>query len=522
MVAAAELARHGVRTLLLDKAADVAAHSHAAVLHVRTLEVLEAMGIAERFVRQSFPLEYISLHAFGKSLGGLRLYGTDGPFSGPRTISQHDVETLLALRLDELGVTVERRAELIGLTQDEDGVTLRLGGPDGAESTLRAAFAIGCDGAHSTVRDALGIGFDGERYESFEFVHADCTVRWSYPSGRGYTFVGQDRFLALFPFDAAGSYRVLCARPAPANAEAGEPSLAELQAILRETVDPAADLVEPRWLARWHSGHRIARNFALRRVFLAGDAAHVHVPVGGQGMNIGIQDAFNLAWKLAAVVRGEAAPALADTYEPERRPIAEEVIRGTDRGFHLMVQPGDFASFALKLFGSSVIGLERVQERLRRVLGETAYGYVGGTLSEDLGGTVGPLAGERVIDGVVVRARDRVTLRFLEAIRGEAWPLVLFAGSEGAPVETAVLETVQAALARFGGQLRAFLVTPGAAPGDWPGDVLYDREHLLHDRYGVRGAVFYLIRPDWYVGFRGPAARGEALLGYLGKWLTQK
>jgi peptidoglycan/xylan/chitin deacetylase (PgdA/CDA1 family) len=174
----------------------------------------------------------------------------------------------------------------------------------------------------------------------------------------------------------------------------------------------------------------------------------------------------------------------------------------------------------MKLFGPGVIALEAVQDRLRRVLGEVTINYRASALAEDHGGSIGPIAGDRALDGVAVRAHDRQTLRLLEAMSGARWSLLVFAGLEaegglGGPIETA--RDIQA---RFGGQVAPILITSGAVPPDWPGLALYDRDHLLHERYGVRHAAFYLIRPDWYVGFRAPATRGELLVKYLERWLV--
>ena len=523
LTAAAELARYGVSVRVVDRRAGPVEHSHAAVVHVRSQEVFEAMGVAERIVPIGFPLQYISLSAFGKLLGGIRVHGVDGPYPGPRVISQREVETALAEHAAAQGAAIDRPAEVTGITEAEDGFTIALRRPDGSTEEFQAGYVIGCDGGHSFVRERFGIGFPGERYDGFEFIHADAQLRWSHLSGRGYVYVTKDRLVLLFPFDGAGRYRVLCARTDQDPENHGEPQLDELQAILREVSgDAEAELSEASWLARWRSTHRIAERFQVGRVFLAGDAGHIHVPVGGQGMNTGIQDGFNLAWKLAAVIKGQAQPDLLDTYQSERYPVAEDLLRGTDRGFHLMVQPNDLASFALKLFGSSVIAMEGVQDRLRRVLGEVTINYRPSALAEDHGGSIGPIAGDRAPDGVVVRAADRRTLRLLEAIAGPRWSLLVFAGLEAESGIAALLDLAQQVAQRFGGQVAPVLVTPGAVPEAWPGTALYDRDNLLHERYGVRHAALYLIRPDWYVGFRAPATRGELLLKYLERWLIRE
>jgi 2-polyprenyl-6-methoxyphenol hydroxylase-like FAD-dependent oxidoreductase len=521
LTAAAELARYGISARLVDRRDGPVQHSHAAVVHVRTQEVFEAMGVAERIVPRGYPLQYISLNAFGKLLGGIRVHGVDGPYPGPRVVSQQVVETQLAEHLAALGGAADRPAEVTEIAEAAEGFTITLHRPDGSSEQFHANYLLGCDGGHSFARGRFGIGFPGERYDGFEFIHADAQLSWSHPTGRGYVYVTKDCLVLLFPFDAAGRYRVLCARTDQDPDNHSEPALAEVQAILREVSgDDEAELADASWLARWRSTHRIAERFRAGRVFLAGDAGHIHVPVGGQGMNTGIQDAFNLAWKLAAVIKGGADPALLDSYESERYPVAEDLLKGTDRGFQLMVQPGDLASFAMKLFGSGVIALEAVQDRLRRVLGEVTINYRPSALAEDHGGSIGPIAGDRAPDGVVVRAADRRTLRLLEAIAGPHWSLLVFAGLEAETGLTALVEIGRQVEARFGRQVAPILVTPGRAPAEWPGTVLYDRDNLLHERYGVRHAALYLIRPDWYVGFRAPAPRGELLLKYLERWLV--
>jgi len=519
LTAAAELARHGVRVRVIDRNPGPTLHSRATVVHVRTQETLSAMGLADRFVARAYPLEAISLHAFGKFMGGIRLSGADSAYPMPRIIGQHVTERLLLERLDELAVPVERGVEALGLIDDGERVTLRLR-RGGIESDLAAAYVVAADGADSLLRTAAEIPFEGDKTDAFEFLQADCDVRWSYPTGRGYLFVTKDRFLGLFPFDADGAYRIVCARADQDPAVIETPDLEEIEAILREIADPDATLLEPRWLSRTRTAPKLAKKFRSGRLFLAGDAAHVHLPIGGQGMNSGMQDGFNLGWKLAAVVKGGAQPALLETYGAERQPVAEDLLKFTDRGFHSMVKPGDLAQRAMKLFGASVMGLESVQERLRRTVGEVPISYLTSSLSEDHGGTIGPIAGERAPDGVAVRSSDRKTVRLMQAIAGEAWSLLIFAGLDQSDIGGKLAEIAQRAVEGYGVRIRPILITPERAPETWPGEVLIDRDQLLHDRYGVRHAALYLLRPDWYVGFRAPAIQAELLETYLARWLT--
>ncbi|GGF48963.1 oxygenase [Aliidongia dinghuensis] len=523
LTVAAELARHRIRVRVVDQAQGPTLHSRASVVHVRTQEMLAAMGLADRFVARAFPLEAISLHAFGKFMGGIRLSGADSAFPAPRIIGQDVTERLLLERLDECGVPVERGVEAVAAVDAGDHITLELKRADGGTDRLQAQYVVAADGVGSRLRTAAEIPFDGEhgeRGDGFEFLQTDCEVRWSYPSGRGYLFVTKDRFLGLFPFDADGAFRIVCARADQDPKRTEPPDLDEIEAILREIADPDATLLEPRWLNRLRGTPKLAKQFRAGRLFLIGDAAHAHLPIGGQGMNTGMQDGFNLGWKLAAVIKGEARPELLDTYHAERHPIADDLLKFTDRGFHSMVRPGDLAQRAMKLFGASVMGLEAVQERLRRTVGEVPVAYLMSALSEDHGGTIGPIAGERAPDGVAVRAVDRRTLRLLQEIEGEGWNLLIFAGLDQSDVGGKLAEIAEAAVAGFGRRVRPVLVTPDRPPAAWPGDVLIDRDQLLHDRYGVRHAALYLLRPDRYVGFRAPATQAELLEKYLARWLV--
>lgn len=519
LTAAAELARHGVRVRVIDKNLGPTLHSRASVVHVRTQESLSAMGLADRFVARAYPLEAISLHAFGKFMGGIRLSGADSAYPMPRIIGQHVTERLLLERLDELAVPVERGVEVLSLVDDGERVTLRLKRA-GGDGEITAAYVVAADGPDSVLRTAAEIAFEGDKTDAFEFLQTDCEVRWSYPTGRSYLFVTKDRFLGLFPFDADGAYRIVCARVDQDPAIVEAPDLEEIEAILREIADPDAVLVEPRWLNRMRGEPRLAKKFRSGRLFLIGDAAHAHLPIGGQGMNSGMQDGFNLGWKLAAVIKGAGQPDLLDTYGAERLPVAEDLLKFTDRGFHSMVKPGDLAQRAMKLFGASVMGLESVQERLRRTVGEVPISYLTSSLSDDHGGTIGPIAGERAPDGVAVRASDRKTVRLLQANEGEAWGLLIFAGLDQADAGGKLAEIAQRAVAGYGARVKPILITPDRPPETWPGEVLIDRDQLLHDRYGVRHAALYLLRPDWYVGFRGPATQAELLETYLARWLV--
>ncbi len=242
-----------------------------------------------------------------------------------------------------MSVTVERQVEATVFSQDADGVsvTLRHLAEGNRTSTARAAWLVDCEGSSSKAREAMGIPFDGDRYSGIEFLMADAQTHWSYTNGPAYGFIENERALMFLPFDGAGHHRVLCMQADQHPDAKYEPSLGEIEDIAREmTGDPGLRLSEPRWVTRFRTQHRLAGRFREGRVFLAGDAGHVHVPIGGQGMNYGMADAFNLAWKLAAVVRGDARPEpLLDSYNTERHRADEALLARHGRRFP---RPGPF------------------------------------------------------------------------------------------------------------------------------------------------------------------------------------
>ena len=301
----------------------------------------------------------------------------------------------------------------------------------------------------------------------------------------------------------------------------GPPSLEEVEAFVREIADPDARLVRPKWLNRFRGQHRVISRYREGRVFFAGDTAHVHLPVGGQGMNTGMQDAFNLAWKLAAVVQGRAKPEpLLASYNAERHTVAEMVVKGTDEAFHTMIERGALGDFALRLLGPVVMRLEALQERMRSNLAEMNISYRGSALAEDRGGSNGPAAGDRAPDARIVRLPAMETVHLMDLFRGPQWTLLLLGGAQ--PAAEAVRELARlgtAVLNDLPASLSGYLVLTETVPGAliWERPILMDREHELHRKYGAHGACVYLVRPDGYVGFRGAAGDLGRLAEYLAR-----
>lgn len=421
---ASELARHGVRCRIVDKTPGTKNISKALVLHVRTQEVFEAMGAIDEAKAQSKPLHQVELHAYGKHIGHWRLDGLDSPYPSPVIIGQNRTEHILEQHLKSFGVSVEWQVEATGFQQDADGVAVRLRHADGQEEIARAQYVIGCDGSKSMVRQTLGLLFEGDRYEAEQFIQADAKIRWSLPKGVSYLFLTEAGYMMVIemPDDIV---RVFISLPDTDPSNHAEPTLKEVEDALNRLGQTDAELYDPVWLARYRTSHRRAPRFREGRTFLAGDAGHVHVPIGGQGMNTGIQDAFNLAWKLAYVIKGAARPEMLDSYDAERHPVAVALLSGTDRAYRNILHPSELLQNAARLFGPFILSLEPVQTRFRNTLAELEIGYKDSPIAEDHGGSSGPATGERAPDAVIVTLPAKETVRLFELFRGTHWTLLL-------------------------------------------------------------------------------------------------
>ncbi|RKT16713.1 2-polyprenyl-6-methoxyphenol hydroxylase-like FAD-dependent oxidoreductase [Streptomyces sp. 1114.5] len=316
LLLAGDLAAAGVGVTVLEKRAAESNLTRAFAVHARSLELLDARGLADELIATGRPLGALKLFdRLGIDLGSLP---TRFPFV--LITPQYNVERLLLERAEKAGATLVRGAEVTGLRQDADGVTLETA--DGR--AFRAGYAVGTDGVHSAVRDLLGIPFPGESVVD-SVVLADVRLERE-PAGAITVGANEAGFAFIAPF-GDGWYRVIAWDRNERFEDGTSPSPEQLTALLGGILDEDYGLHDVRWSSTFHSDERQVPNYRSGRVFLAGDAAHCHSPAGGQGMNTGMQDAANLSWKLAAAVRGRATDALLDTYQTERHPVGKTVLR---------------------------------------------------------------------------------------------------------------------------------------------------------------------------------------------------
>jgi 2-polyprenyl-6-methoxyphenol hydroxylase-like FAD-dependent oxidoreductase len=512
---ACELARHGVRCRIIDKLATPLPYCRAIGVTPRTLEVWEDMGVAREMIDTGLWITGLRSIVNGQPAADAVLPPMDLPYSS-LGLPQYSTERILTDHLRGFGIEVERGVALTGLSQNDHGVTTQLTGPDQRTEDVSFEYVVGCDGAHSAVRRALGIAFSGDAYPIM-FMLGDVRIDWDLPRGmtlravRPIEKAPPELFVAI-PLPDAGRYRVTMVAPSELSSGAGSdhgiqselrgPSLPELQAVADRMLPTKTRLEDLRWSSLFRISMRLAERYRDGRVFIAGDAAHIHPPTGGQGMNTGIQDAYNLAWKLALVVNDAAPVALLDSYESERRPVGMDVVARTRA--------------ASENYGKEAGGKPDRQADMQISISYRGTDWVRDDVRD--ANTPGPVAGDRAPDAHGLwRQGVGFPLRMFDILKGTEHVLL-------APVSETDTARGLADLSRWAQQLPAQLQTrlrvvaiTQESAADQPNIALYhDRDGAFAKAYGARSTGF-LVRPDGYIGWRGASWRDEGLAAFISR-----
>jgi 2-polyprenyl-6-methoxyphenol hydroxylase-like FAD-dependent oxidoreductase len=486
-------------------------YSKAVAIQARTLETLTLMGCADEFLARGHRLVAGNVYSNGKHIIRLSFDGLDTPYPYILTLPQPETERILESVAASHGVQVERGVTLTTLAQDDVGVTATLARADGSSETVRCAWLAGCDGARSTVREQVGVPFEGHTYPQ-TFALADLDIAWDLPDDTAQVFTERGALCGIFPFGGNRCRVVIDEPPWPEDHPA---SLGEWQALVEQRSGTRATLSTLRWTTTFHVNSRMVKQLRTGRVFLAGDAAHIHSPAGGQGMNTGIQDAVNLAWKIGLVRRGVAS-ALLDSYERERFPVERGVLRQTDFLINLVGAHGGMAAVLRDHVAPVVSRLGVVQRNAGRLVSEIAIRYHGSEIVEDHLLHGGPGAGDRAPDALA-RVVDGRVARILDlCARREHTLLVLLAAD--AHVDAHALRA-SLLTERVPEILRPVIVPiaitdiEGELPVPPHDDCAVRTPRTLRDEYGDTRPSMYLIRPDGYVAFRATMdVGGEAAL----------
>lgn len=536
------LLRHGISVRVIDKNEGPSVFSKAQVIHARTMEVLHELGVVAPFAEQGRKVRQVCLTQSGGTPiteFEILMPGDDTRYPFLLNISQAETERILRESLQEKGISIEWQTRLDHFTQDETGVEATLVHSDGQNEQIRIPFLVGCDGAHSTVRKTLGLSFEGSTYDwkiTQADVHVDFPRDFSPSAMLG--FLGPAGIVGFFPLPGDKRYRMMVFD------ETENPTLAFFQEAAEARALPGTKVSDPRWMVSFRINCRMVNQYRQGRVFVVGDAAHIHSPAGGQGMNTGIQDAWNLSWKLALAARGLATSALLDSYHQERHPVAAAVLRGSDAAtqglFTVQSLTNPLFTQMRNAALSFITRFDLVRETAGRTLSELDIGYretalVGqkrGSLwqTRGLGGSEetpllsewfelgrGPQPGDR-IPNVAVAGISGVE-RVHDLLSGPGHTLLLFDGPVASEAGYRRLaDIVQTVRARYGERVVCRVVIPGdPRPTPVPQDfIVHDPQSRLHAAFHAVAECLYLVRPDGYLGFRSMPADADALLAHLG------
>jgi 2-polyprenyl-6-methoxyphenol hydroxylase-like FAD-dependent oxidoreductase len=531
LVAALELARRGITFRLIEKTTQRSPHSRALALHARTLEILELLSVqlADTFVRAGYTSPGASL-SLGNNTIVTDFSRLDTNYPYILFVPQAETEALLEAHLTSSGHAIERGVELKVVLQGPDEVTVQLQDVDGQVEEVTARYVLGCDGAHSTTRHAIGLPFLGKGYPWMAFLG---DVKLESTAGKnGLSQFSNERGLAiLLPFQD-GYVRVVTIDTAYQNSFAREDlTLDELQASMNAIIPVSTYARDPRWLTRWSAQLRQVPRYRVGRVFVAGDAAHIHSPAGGQGLNTGVQDAYNVAWKLALVLRGQAPESLLDTYHLERYPVGQQVMRSSDSLLRSSLAHKTLMStgrnFAIKVLmpllprphvsGENLSGLGiSYHHRSRR-----------SSLLKLLAGQQARQAGDRVPDlelrPAPLTAETSMSVRLYDLLRQAPYSLFIAIAPQWFERDRQhIMRLLENLKPYLGGTIRPYAVFeqgPEAIAHELPVTTLLDFKQQFQHKLGTSHGSIMLVRPDGYVALHVPKLNQEHLLSELQPWV---
>ena len=484
LVLALWLTRLGATVRIIDKTAEPGTTSRALAVQARTLELYRQLNLTEAVIERGHKVPAINLWVEGTQKAHLAFANVGSeltPYPFLHIFPQDAHEKLLNERLLELGVAVERRTELLGFTDQGDRVVARLRGPDGEEETCEAAYIVGCDGARSLVRATLGAGFPGGTYRQVFYV-ADVEVEGPVANGEFHIDLDDADFLAVFPFTDTGGVRFV---GTVRDERADRAETLKFEDVSSRAIENLkVQVSKVNWFSTYRVHHRVTDHFRKGRGFLAGDAAHIHSPAGGQGMNTGIGDAINLAWKLHALIKGRAHDSLLDSYEAERIKFARRLVATTDKAFTFATADGRLADIMRTRIAPflvpRLVSIEAVREFMFRTVSQVMLNYREGPLSS---GSAGHVHGGDRLPWAQMEGGDNFA-----PLANPVWQVHVYGAAR--PELTTWCHDHDLPLHRF----------------DWT---------AAHESAGLARDASYLVRPDTYVALADPTGSAEAVERYF-------
>ncbi|EFH82683.1 FAD-dependent monooxygenase [Ktedonobacter racemifer] len=527
MVMASELKRHGMQCRIIDRLPQPSHTSKALSIHARTLELFEKMGLTNSFLAEGVKVKAMNIYGDKHHrIAQINMQHVPSRYPFMLCLPQWETENILNEHLTRQEIKVERAVELTELQQTGNGVDVVLEHANGQREQLRTRWLIGCDGPHSTVRHLLGFDFKGSTFEQ-SFALADVHMGSYLPVHQASFFWQEGDFIGCLPIPHE-QYRIIIGYK-PGTEPKGDVTLEEVQRILEKCGMTDVRVHDAVWSSRFQVNQRKVHHYRQGSVLMAGDACHIHSPIAGQGMNTGIQDAFNLAWKLALVSQEKAQPHLLDSYEAERERFGRLLLRGTNFFSRLALSQGALPSRLRDSVAPLVISSKIASKRIATLISQVAASYrrspivseyqegnLFGALRERQRMPIGHHAGERAPDMVVYLGKTPMRLHML--CLGTRHVLFFFAHQHDPERSLQEWEEMNAILKRRHSDLvDAFLILP-RPPESSDSErthIIYDENAAIYKEYGITDDGLVLVRPDGYIGFLSRPAS----LGRLGAYL---
>ncbi len=526
---ACELARHGITPKIIDKTPAPSDKSKAFGIHACTLELFEDMGIVDTVLGQGNICNGFDMYNRGKPLASVIFDTLESKYPFFLILAQSDTERILHDRLKTFGIEVEREKKLVGIEQRENGLLARIRLKDGSEEITECSYIAGCDGAHSCTRHILSLEFRGSPYPNY-WLLADCNLDWKYPLHHLSVFIHPTGVTAYFPLYRDRGRLMFELPDASIEEDMPPPTIEDVRGLMNEREIDYRSVTDPNWLAYFKLHHRMVDRYGEGRVFLCGDAAHIHSPLGGQGMNTGIQDAYNLAWKLALVLRGKSPASLLDSYNVERHRVGAGVVGVTDTATRMVgIHNPVLAAVRNKMIGV-LSKIDAVQEKVLTTLSQIEVNYKDSPIVEERWYQPDAMegfhdfrhdlaAGERVKDYTLASLDEKSGTQLYDLLKGTIHELLLFTGADPEDMEFDELRKIHSAVhAEFEGLIGTHLIVGSKGiPSDFRemDSVWRDGGLTMHRDFGAAKASIYLIRPDGYVAFRNQPASLSDLAEYL-------
>src|SRR5688572_23213023 len=494
---ACQLIRHGVDFVIIDKNETTTPYSKAIGVQARTLEIYEQIGLADKLIALGAVANRSRIIVGGKVRGEADFSEIGkgmSPYPYVLIAEQGKHETLLYDHIKEGGKDIRWQTTLEGFEQDDSGVRVSVKNRDGNTETIEAKFLIGCDGAKSLVRRSLGLEFSGSTFERMFYV-ADVQIDWPFSHDALHVCLMKNQLLAFFPMTGEKQWRIVGTFPEEFAKDEGEVLYEEIEEQIKRDSELDLDITGVNWFSTYKVHTRHVNKFSVGRCFLAGDSAHIHTPAGAQGMNTGIQDGYNLAWKLALVLQGKASLKILNTYNEERLPNAENLSRTTDRFFDLVASPSPVLSFVRMNVFPYVAGVAFQTDAVRKFvfprISQIGINYRGSSLSKNVG-SFDVKAGDRM-PWFEIGGRS-----IYDSLHKPVFHLLVFSDGK---TEIPPL--------------------PDDLMKQWPGSI--DSHFFLIDEkissiFGRSDSFFLILRPDNYIGLISDEFAPEAVRGYLEKF----